>query len=57
MTEDMTEKTHPETVPSQSDLLRSISERLSIAVGTGGQRKGREGEKGKEKKLMKEDNG
>ena len=50
MTKDITGETRPEIVTSQSDLFSSIGERLSIAVGRGGEIKGREREKGK--KLM-----
>jgi len=54
MTEDITEKTRPETVPSQSDLFKSIGERLRIGVGTGGERKGRERGRARERKEGKE---
>jgi len=56
MTEDITEKTRPETVPSQSDLFKSIGERLRIGVGTGGERKGREGERESQRKERRERN-
>jgi hypothetical protein len=59
MTKEITEESRPEIVPSQSDLFRSIGERLSIAVAEedrkkerkGGKReRGGKGAKGKEKR-------